>query len=403
VKTRAWPLDGAEVEEVFRTLRLRHCKWDIYHRGSPNVLADAIVLSEDEHAELVDIAEGIWRALREVEAAVCADRDRLRRVGISPELIPMVTEARADSPRLSRCDFHLTRDGQWQISELNEDGPSGLVESAGLQAVLLAGWAARFEGLRIAGDLERALRDALAPFARVGLVYPTAYSEALQHVALVAGWLEQAGQRAIMGSPANLVMEGEHATLFGERVDALFRYFPGEWIADLPNADDWTRASPRVPMLNSMSALVAQSKRFYAAAADEAMPVAAPSRALIAAYIPATRYFEDCARDDLLAERERWVLKAAFGRAGDAVRLGIGSPPETWARALDSARDDEERCFAVQQYFDAAPLWFSDGLRYATVGVLLVDGKFAGYYSRAARHPVINYDASHVPTLVEAA
>jgi glutathionylspermidine synthase len=400
MRTLAWPLEGEEFASALSALRFGHCKWDLYQRGKRSILPDAIVLSAAEHDTLVSVSEGLWRSLRAIEEAACADPEALDLLGVPPELFGALARQRAGHPRVSRCDFHRTVDGSFAISEFNEDVPSGFIESVGIQTVLAAEWAERFAGLRFAGDLRAALVAALSPHPRVGMIFPTAYSEDLQHVAAVAGWLEAAGHATVLGSPANLVMEGEVATLFGEPVDALFRCFPGEWIAALPNVADWERACAAVPMMNPLSALVAQSKRFYALAADPRWPVADETRALLATYLGASLHLEAVPRETLLAERERWVLKGAFGRMGDSVCIGSELEPAQWERALDAAFVEPGR-FAVQERFDTAPMWFSDGIGYATIGAFLVDGRFCGYFSRVAKTPLIGYEAGHVATLVE--
>lgn len=383
-------------------MRFAHCKWDIYHRGRHNLLPDAIVLSRSEHELLTGTASRTWRSLRKLEEAVIANPNALAGIGIPQALRPAITGAIPKSPRLSRCDFHLTVGGRWMISEFNEDGPGGFAESHGLHAVLAEQWGERFDNLEFPVSIRDRLVSAFEPWSRIGLVYATAYSEDLQQITLIADWLREAGHQAVCGSPANLVMDGDAASLFGEPVDALFRYFPGEWLGDLPNAGDWLRASACVPMINALSALVAQSKRFYAAAIEHELDLDASDLETIDRHLPASRYLRPGRREQLVGEREDWVLKGAFGRMGDTVRLGTGCSPQEWVQTLDRALTQAD-IYAVQQRFDAVPLWFSTGLAYATVGIYLIDGQFAGYYSRVSPYPVINYDSCHVATLVEAA
>ena len=402
MRTLAWPLEPDEIEATFRAMRFAHCKWDIYHRGRHNLLPDAIVLSRTEHEFLTETASRTWHSLRKLEQAVIDNPEALAAVGIPEALRPAITGMIPKSPRLSRCDFHLTVGGRWMISEFNEDGPGGFAESHGLNAVLSEQWGPRFDELEFSVSIRDCLVKAFAPWQRIGLVYATAYSEDLQQITLIADWLREAGHQAVCGSPANLVMDGDSASLFGEPVDALFRYFPGEWLGDLPNAGDWFAASANVPMINALTALVAQSKRFYAAPLEHDLGLEAADLNIIDEYLPVSRYLRPAMREQLIAEREDWVLKGAFGRMGDTVRLGIGCSPEQWAKTLDQALTRPE-LYAIQQRFDAVPMWFSGGLSYATVGVYLIDGQFAGYYSRVSPYPVINYDSCHVATLVEAA
>jgi len=400
MKTQPWPLDSTAHHQILDSLRRRHFKWDIYHQGEPSVLPDVLVLSEQEHQTLSEGAEVAWAALNGLEQTAC-EQDWLEELAVPAALHGAIrgqyaAGAAAELPRVTRCDFHYSQDGCWHISEFNDDGPGGFGETVGLPAVLDDMAAEAFPGLAFKGDLKAALLAALKPYPRIGLVHASAYSADLQQVALLADWLRAEGHTAIIASPANLIMQDGQAHLFDQPVDALFRYFPGEWIAELPNLADWVEANTRLPIMNPLSAMAAQSKRIYARLDDEAPLDGAASRHVI----PPSRLPSSSDRDQLLAERARWVIKGAFGRMGDRVRIGAHSSPEAWAEYLDQVLDNPDE-YVLQEAFEPAPLWFSSGGRYATIGVYLVNGRFAGYCTRVGLHPIINHDASYVPTMVE--
>ncbi len=402
MRTLPWPLADDEINAAHRRLRNEYCKWDIFHRGQPNLLPDVIVLGEQEHELLAHTAREVWLALRELEKRVIDEPEVLAALGVPDALVPLLAEPGPKSPRISRCDFHLAEGGQWLISEFNEDGPGGYAEAHGLGEVLISGWGERFPGLATAGNLRQALVDTFRPFGRIGLVYPTAYTEDLQQIALIADWLRDDSLEAVTGSPANLVFDGEQASIFTQPIDALFRYYPGDWIGELPNLDAWEKAARSLLMVNNMTALAAQSKRFYAAADHHGLSLSESSRATLERWLPQSRYLEPSLKSQLLAERAQWVIKSAFGRMGDSVKLGIAHSPQAWEKAVDQALAHPEP-HAIQARFDAAPMWFSTGMGYATIGVFLIDGHFGGYYSRVSPYPLINYDACHVATLVETA
>jgi hypothetical protein len=71
-----------------------------------------------------------------------------------------------------------------------------------------------------------------------------------------------------------------------------------------------------------------------------------------------------------------------------------------WNRALDEAAK-RPRDFLMQERFDVSPLAFNEGPLYPALGAFLVNGRFAGYYSRAAAKPLITHEAYHVATIVE--
>ncbi len=402
MRTLPWPLTDAEIAAVHRRLRREFCKWDIYHRGKPNLLPDVLVLSEQEHELLVTAAREVWLALRELEARVVEVPEVLEALGVPKPLIPLLAADGPKTPRISRCDFHLAAGGQWLISEFNEDGPGGFAEAYGLGEVLISDWGERFAGLATAGNLRQALVDTLKPFGSIGLLYATAYTDDLQQIALIADWLRAESVEAVTGSPANLVYDGGQAMVFDQPVDALFRYYPGDWISELPNLDAWEQAARNLPMVNDLPALAAQSKRFYAAADHHDLPLSESSQATLSRWLPASRYLRAELREQVLAEQSQWVVKSVFGRMGETVRLGIAHTPDEWTKIIDRALADEEP-HAIQARFDALPMWFSNGIGYATIGVFLIDGHFAGYYTRVCPYPLINNHACHVATLVETA
>lgn len=402
MKTIAWPLEPVEVMKVLRTIQFRHFKWDIFHRGDISILPDALVLTDDEHRFLVDTARRVWAALRKVEDQVCDDAELLDTLAVPEPLHQPIIDQRHDHPRVTRCDFHLTDDGRWVISEFNDDVPSGFSEAAGLAQVLSdERWARRFDGLGFRGDLREALQNSFAPWSNVGLIHATGYSEDLQHAALVERWLEDNGHTTVLGSPANLRVEDGQAFVFDTPVDAIFRYYPGEWLGDLPNADDWNQAAEFLPMMNPLSALASQSKRFYAAFNEhDDIELDDADRALLDEFLPGSVYLSTLTPEEVLNNPKRWVLKGAFGRMGDTVRIGPLMPKDKWKKAVHDAFD-VPHIVVAQRRFDTAPLWTTRGMGYATVGVYLVDGEFAGYFSRIDKGPLIDYDSFHVPTLVE--
>ena len=396
----AWPMEPAEVRQVLRAIQFKHFKWDIFHRGDTSILPDAIVLSDEEHRFLADTAERVWAALRDVEAIVGGDEALLEAVAVPESVRSAIQEQRDDHPRVTRCDFHLTEKGKWVISEFNDDVPSGFAECVGLSDILGEHYAERFPGLSFRGDLKQAIVDSLSPFESIGFIHATGYSEDLQHVALVADWLKDEGHDAELGAPTNFRVEDGRAFVFDTAVDAIFRYYPGEWLAEIPNVGQWAKAASFLPIMNPLSALASQSKRFYACWNEHDIPIDEEQQRLLDEFIPTSMYLSSLDKDEVLSNPKRWVLKGAFGRMGKTVRIGPLMPKPKWEKAVHDAFDTSE-IIAAQRRFDTAPLWSSRGLGYATVGVYLVDGAFAGYFSRIDKGPLIDYDSWHVPTLVE--
>ncbi|MCP1727505.1 glutathionylspermidine synthase [Natronospira proteinivora] len=401
MRTEPWPLEPADATRLLQRFRAEHYKWDIYHDGEPTLLPDAIILSREEHEFLVEAAESAWSALRELESRVCADERYLEAVGVPSALWPAIQQQPVDQPRVSRCDFHYSSDERWYITEFNEDCPGEMGECAGYQALMSEYVLPWMSGLSCPGDLRQSLIKALSPWQRIGLVHASAWSGDLQQVSLIADWLRQSGREAVVGSPANLQVDADgQAWLFDQAVDVLFRYYPGEWISELPNAADWERLACQHPLMSPLSALASQSKRFYALAEVESLGLSERARDCLSTWFPDSVLPEPAHQDDYLRDQSSWVLKGSFGRMGNAVRIGALLSPNDWRLAINQALT-KPAAYALQAAFEPAPLWFSSGARYASLGMFLVNGRFAGYSSRVHVHPIINYEACHVATLVE--
>ena len=382
---------------MLRALRFRYFKWDTYACGACLVLPEAMVLDQATHDEVVRTVEALDRALGRFERRARRQPDTLRRLGIPPALHPIIAEEEEQPLQCARYDLFLTEDGRWMVSEFNEDVPGGFNEAVGLPELLPDPG----RGTAWAANLREHFLAAFGGYDSVALLYATAFSEDLQHMLILEQWLQGAGHDTVLGSVAHLARVWRRPRVLGIPVDAAFRFYPGEWMVRLPNLDVWRRVGPRLPMMNPLGRLIRQSKTMFGLWREDGA-LDAEDRALVERHCPATHVFDPQAAGRLLAERERWVLKRAFGRMGDAVVMGCLSTEQEWGAALaEAAKAPGEWC--VQERFVVRPLAFDAGMLYPAVGAFVVNGRFAGYYSRAAARPFITHEAFHVGTLVQGA
>jgi glutathionylspermidine synthase len=394
MSTRPWGLPAREQAAVVRQLRFRHFKWDAYTSGVCRVLPESIVLARPTHEMLVGVAESFHAALGRIEARLRTNREALRRLGIAPALDPIIAEEEHSTLQLARYDFFPTEDGRWMVSEFNEDAPGGFNEAAGLPALL----GNPGDGLCWAGDLRAALLEVLRGYDSIALFYATAYAEDLQHMLLLERWLGEAGHRTVLASPAHLRRGLRRPRVLGRPIDAAVRFFPGEWMHRLPNIRTWQRVALHLPMLNPLHRLIRQSKMIFALW-HEAGGLDPADLTLLERHAPATEPFDAGSIPRFVAERERLVLKGVFGRMGDSVVIGALVSESQWSEALAAAARSAE-AFCVQERFRVRPLASGAGLLYPAIGIYLVNGRFAGYYSRAAAQPLITHEAFHVATVV---
>ncbi len=403
-------LDRPSFAALRREMALRHCKWDP-RVGDVEALCDTpLILRPDAWRELAALAEALDRELRAAE-------DELRRTPrlharlALPAPIERLLRTPAPSPRgprVARYDFHWTDEG-WRVSEVNSDVPGGYVEADAFTACVARTHAS---GASPAPSPIAALADAVARAAGdagvVALVHATAYVDDAQVMHLLARALGARGLRPILRAPDQVDWTSPAA-----RPAAILRFFPAEWLVELPRRSQWRRffLDDAISQTNPATAILSQSKRWTLCWDDLATPLPTWRR-----LCPASHPVETLAthlRDDR-------VYKPAFGRVGDGVLMHARTPgalPCHADRDLSAARrelraDRRRRTLGLRSHWLAQDRFTPRGLpddspdasvveRAVCLGVYVIEGKAAGIYGRVATTDWVNHSARDLAVLVD--
>ena len=396
MRTVRWQITPAEFDVFLRTLRFRFYKWDTFACGGLRVIPESIVLTPGEHAQIVSMTERLAAILRGIERRVRMRPEMLQRIGIPPVVAEMISRE-ADSPmQLARYDFFPTLEGGWAVSEFNEDVPGGFNEIIAAEQLL-----ARYHpGLRFVDRFAEAFIAAIPPEGRIALMYATGYSEDLQHMLVLESLLASRQQPTVLCSPRHLKLRFGKPSVRGERIEGVVRFYPGEWYPLLENRREWLRVVPRLPMMNPLCRLIAQSKSVFAVW-DEPDMVNDEDRSFLHSVAPRTHYFTHASEQELQRQPAAWVIKENFGRMGENVVMGSLVSPGQWREAILHAQT-QPNDHVIQRCFSVVPLEFSGGTLYPAIGAFVINGRFAGYYSRVAPDPFLTHQATYVPTVIDA-
>lgn len=370
-------------------------KWDPQVEDVATIARFPLLLTPEAWAELRRLAEGLAGETLAVEEELGRRPELHRALGLPGRAITALRRA-ADLgvpngiARVARFDFHPTRDG-WRITEVNSDVPGGFNEASGLSRLV----AELVPGALPAGDPVAAYVAALlADGAAVALTHATAYSDDHQVMRYLARALAARGAKPKLISPSQLRWHDGHAQVVGDvgPVDVLVRFFPAEWLTDLPRASGWPHwfAGGRTPASNPATALLTQSKRFPLLWDSLRTPL--PTwRSLL----PETREPPDVPwqRDDA------WVVKPALGRVGAEVGIAGVTTTKEWSTIARGARR-YPRAWVAQRRFAANTLDSEDGPLYPTIGVFTIDTTAVGAYGRVARRPLIDARAQEAAVLI---
>lgn len=398
---RAGPsLGGDAFANIRRDLVLNCCKWDP-QVGDVSTLADfPLMISSRAWHELSQLAEDLAAEASQAQAELMVRPSLHAKLGLPRALRRVLARCARGRPtpgaaQVIRFDFHWTVHG-WRISEANSDVPGGYSEAASFASAM----ADHYPGTRPAGDPAAALVDAIgghvAQGGCVALLSAAGYMEDQQVVAYLSRRLAQSGLAARCCRPDQLTWIQGRANLSGAaagRVDAIIRFYQGEWLANLPAASGWSRLliDGKTPVTNPAAALFSESKRF---------PLAWDS---LATKLPTWRRLLPETRDPRDAPWRRddgWLLKAAFCNTGDSVLARGITPERTWRAAAREARWFPGQ-WAAQRRFEPVRIDTPLGGAVVCLGVYVVDGRAAGIYGRVTARPLVDYAAVDVAVLVE--
>lgn len=387
---------GVRKEAIFGCM-----KWDPQVEDVSTLAPFPVLLSAEAWRELARLAEALAAEAGAAEAEILGRPELYRELGLPWAVRRALRQAARGCPsragaRVARFDFHWTAEG-WRISEVNSDVPGGFNEASGFARLM----AAHHPGSTPPGDPARELAEAALAAAgenaTVALVHATAFSDDRQVMVYLAREIAARGGRAVLAAPDHLVWEGGRAAVVGEGagepVGAIVRFFPGEWLPNLPRAARWLRffEGAETPLTNPASALLTQSKRF---------PLVWDR---LATRMPTWRERLPETRDPRqvrgLAHGD-WVLKPSLGRVGDGIGILGVTPEKEWRRIGRESRR-HPGSWAAQRRFVPAPLILpGHGEVFPCIGVYTLDGRAAGAYGRVSSRPLIDHRAQDAAVLL---
>ncbi len=390
-----WDITPSQFSDFLRKLRFEYHKWDTFACGALRVVPESIVLSVQQHDLIVSMTERLASILRGIEQRVKHDQAALRRIGIPPRVAELIG-IEAESPmQLARYDFFPTPEGGWAVSEFNEDVPGGFNEIIAVERLLPK----HHPGYRFVDRFADSFLNAMPHEGRVAFMYATGYSEDLQHMLILQTLLQQRGQPAVLCSPRHLKSRFGRLTVEGERINAVVRFYPGEWYPLLSNRRAWRRAVTKIPMMNPLRRLISQSKAVFDLW-DQPGIVSSDDLQFLHSVAPATYCFMPSHEKMLLDRPGDWVIKENFGRMGENVVMGSLVTSQHWQSAINYAKS-KPADHVIQRCFGVAPMQFSTGTVYPAIGAFVINGRFAGYYSRVAAEPFLTHQATYVPTVID--
>lgn len=397
-----WTIPPPIPQDLFREIRLRmifdHCKWDSQYEDIETMARCCLVLDEASWEDLRRQAEQLWTEALAAEDEILDRPDLCKELGLGRRLRQACTRTAGRVPsqgmaRVMRFDFHFTPEG-WRISEANADVPGGFIEASAFAELVCRCYAEAVCAPDAATQYARAVAAALGRGSRIALVHATAYTDDRQVMLFLAEKLAAAGLEPVPAGPTDLLWVDGRAEMADDagRLDGIVRFFPAEWLPNIPRRHTWERFfhGGLTPQSNPGYALGVQSKRFPLT--WDRLKAKLPTwRALL----PETRDPRAAAG----ANGDEWVLKPALGRVGEGIGMRGVTPDQQWRQIAKSALRYPQYWVAQKRFGAIAAEAEGENL-YPCLGVFVIDGKACGIYGRASSVPLIDSRAQDIPILI---
>ena len=388
--------------------------------GEPRLRAEPVIIPRALQKRLYRAAEAVAEVYNELCLLVAERQEWLDTFfGLTPHQAAMWLTSRPRWHGIARADIFLTNEGL-AFTEINSDTPTGEAEAVVLNQIVKAEHPDLEDPNTQLADRFVSMVETL--FNRIcppgtprtaAILYPTEFTEDLALVRLYRRWFEERGWELVLGSPFNLTAVPPDYTpmVFDKPISVMLRHYKTDWWGErispwldveIPDQRPLTALSialgaslrGSLVIVNPFGAVLPQNKRSMAFMWEHIHRFSPASQDVIRKYIPVTSRLETMHVEQLLAEKNEWVLKSDYGAEGDEVLLGRMLTPELWKASLAQARRGR---WVVQRYFEAQREATGGVVNY---GVFLVAGEACGVYTRVQSGPTDDHALS-APVLIE--
>jgi hypothetical protein len=361
-----------------------------------------ILLDRSEWLSLARTAEKLTAEVLAAERELIGRTDLHARLGLPASIRQAFTKWNRDSSppgvaRYMRYDFHLTPGG-WRVSEVNADIAGGFNVSSMFSELMAPYYPRCSRPPDPVHAHAKAVRRAVGANALVAIVRRTVRARDCESKYL-ASELRKQGMQSVIVSPGDLIWRSNRAPIIRGQInrapDLLIPLLCMDWLPRLRPGSLWKRWFGRswALMSNPVTSVLIESKRLPLVWDELETPMPTWRTAII----PETR----CPSGLKSMHEDDWVLKRAFGGAGQAVAIGGISSGQAYKEATRQAKRHPLGWLA-QRRFEMLPIETPEGLRHICLGIFTVDGKAAGAYGRSSKTALIGLDTKDAVVLLRA-
>lgn len=232
---------------------------------------EPMVVPAARYNELVSATEHLAKVFVKTRNLICDNYLMFSALlGLPPSLSSIMNyEKNGWLSFVSRFDWAVDKNGKLRLLEINTDTPAGL-EAYGLNRLVKDIYPDYQDPNSL---LPQVVREKFVQMtalygadriAVLGMSAMAGYEEDWAHIWQMGCFLQPLVQKVIYGDISALSCLDGRLMLNNEVIDAVYRYYPLDWLADEEHNHEMLTGLSRVLMINPPAALITQSKAFMA-------------------------------------------------------------------------------------------------------------------------------------------
>lgn len=275
---KLWTYDFPNRKEIWdkvieRTMFEYNFTGQFFNTGE-YVSLNSLILNEWILKEIEDVSSKYCSVLDKTSKFIQENFDIFSKfLGIPQSLKELVLNSHTDMfCAIGRIDFVLDNDGNLKILEFNSETPAGIVESIGIQKIIQEelGITGRDVNKNLREDIKRSFTEILKSFSlkenikNIGFVC-TSYYEDWYNTGMLMEICKEIGvYNVFLGNIYDLEVSDEKLYLYGNELDAVYRYFPLDYLAYEKELEDVLRVlNKKTFSINPTHTLITQSKAIH--------------------------------------------------------------------------------------------------------------------------------------------
>lgn len=369
-----------------------------YFRVSRCINTNSLILDKDKYEELKSLTNDMANIFKKVQSFVKDNISVYKDAFNLAYLEEVIKNSNTNELcLLGRMDWVLDNNGTWKILEINSETPAGVCETTYIGEEILKKLDKKLNIKNINNNFKNKLVSQvikmIAEYSNVKKINSIAvvgslYYEDWYTMNTIKDILKEINNiTVILGSIYDLkVDEDGEATLYGNKIDGIFRYYPLDWL-EYEETEDLKRLKSalennKIISLNNTNSIISQNKIFFALIYEllKFNFFSEEEVKLIKNHIPYTTLeYEEMRTNDFLA-------KPILSREGKGIVL---------SRDIVDINEFSEG-YIFQEYI------FSQTLnnKYPIFGAYVCGEEFAGLYTRLGLE-ITGMECMYTPTFIE--